>query len=157
MDKPTFVDKVWGPIQSATSDFTRDAQLLILAHTGYETGWGVSRAFRLGRNLFNITRVPSDPRPVVVAPDLEYSKAGVKNITQRFAAYDSYEESVKHYLDFIRKTRYVPAYDHLKSNDLERFVITLSRGGYFTLPWEKYLKGMSGALSDATRLTEKKP
>lgn len=119
---------------------------LITAHAGYESGFGTAPPFKIGNNLFNLTRVSSDPLPVVIGKDLEYGPTGAaKSIQQRFAAYASPLESVSHYFRFLGSPRYESAKADLLTGSLS-FLEKLRAGGYFTLPLEKYQSGFMDAL-----------
>lgn len=152
-----FTKKAWDAIVSATpSGFTRKARLMILTHSAYETGWGISKAYRLGRNMFNITRLPTSTLPIVLAGDMEYTTSGqVKKITQRFAAYPSMAVSVTDYLSFINRNRYKPALDLLKAEDVPGFLSALHKGGYFTLPLNRYLAGFDACLRVASESADR--
>lgn len=160
MNPLAFVTEVFPAIRKAIPAASREVHRMVLAHAALETGWGEAKAFLHGRNLFNITRSPDDSRPVVEGPDLEYSKSGVRRITQRFAAYDTYGESVEHYLRFINRDRYRPALEQLLNGDVA-FVVTLGQGrprkpedgrrplgGYYTLPVHEYVRRFESVLKN---------
>jgi flagellum-specific peptidoglycan hydrolase FlgJ len=145
-DHDKFISKVWASVREVLPDAPAKVVAIVVAHAGYESGWGVGRAYRLGRNLFNITRLKTDPRPIILSGDLEYGKDGsVKKITQRFAAYSSERESVEHYLKFITAKRYENAKELLFAEDAAGYLSALSRGDYFTLPLAQYLAGHANA------------
>lgn len=160
MNPAAFVLQVLPPIKKALPASPREVHRMLLAHAALETGWGEAKAFVKGRNLYNITRTPEDARAVIEGPDLEYSKSGVKRITQRFAAYDSYDESIEHFLRFINRDRYRPALEQLLAGD-EAYLVTLGQGrprrpedgkknlgGYYTLPVHEYVKRFRSVLAN---------
>lgn len=139
MTKREFVALIAPAVRNATPDAPGIARNLILTHSALETGWGVSRAFREGNSLFNITRDRGSQAPVIVAPDDEYSKDGKtkRKITQDFLAFPSHEASVLHYLKFIDRTRYRYALKELMDCRPE-YILTLGKGGFYTLPKGAY-------------------
>lgn len=152
-----FVAMMFAAIRRVYPFASQQTQRLIVAHAAYETGWGKSTPFMRGWNAFNITRLPSDTRPVIQSGDLEYAPDGtVRKITQRFAAYPSLDESIHHYLSFIGASRYTNARDLLTQGTLD-FVDALSRGGYFTLPLAQYKSAMQSVLASVTRLAPPAP
>lgn len=157
MTPAEFVAKVWPFVKNKLADEDRKVQLAVLAHAAYETGWGKARAYVYGNNLFNITRLTTDPRPVIMASDLEYSTkdSAPKKITQRFAAYDTLGDSLEHYWQFIGRTRYEQAIPCLRAGDLPGFISALSKGRYFTLPLADYLSTYLKMVQSVTSLADK--
>lgn len=142
MREKLFVERLRAAVMHAAPAFTTKAQQMVVAHAAFETGWGEGRAFILGNNAFNITRTTHDQRAVVMGGDLEYGADGkAKKIVQRFAKYDTVEDSVAHYLVFIDRARYQPSMTFLREGDVEGFLGALSKGGYFTLPLARYVQG----------------
>lgn len=122
------------------------AQQLVVAHGAFESGWGKSRPARLGNNLFNVTRVPGDARPVIESGDQECDAAGVcRPITQRFAAYGSLAEGLAEYFGLLSR-RYGAALSALEAGDAVGFVTRLREGGYYTLPLADYRTRFAGVL-----------
>lgn len=128
-------------------DFSPAARALVLAHAAYESGFGTSTAATRGHNLFNLTAGSSWTGPIVVGGDLEYSSAGVSNITQRFRAYQNADECLRDYWRFLGFSRYANARGYLASADLAGFVETLADGGFFTLPRDRYASGLRATLT----------
>lgn len=141
MAKAEFIAEVWPVIKAAVA---APGAYIVMAHAVHESGWGISKPAREGFNYFNITRLPTDPAPIIRAPDLEFDVAGKKRkIVQRFAKYASPTEAIAHYLKFIGRKRYEPALACLAAGDVAGFVSALKLGGYFTSPLAEYLEGMS--------------
>lgn len=155
MKPKEFLDKVWPVIKRRTPNLSYKSRVIVATHAVFESGWGAAKAFKQGNNLFNITRTPTDPRPVILGGDLEYKKNGsVSKIVQRFAAYATIDGSVEHYLEFIDKPRYHPAMDELEAEDVGGFVSALYKGGYFTLPLADYLSRFSNVMTAVKELTD---
>jgi flagellum-specific peptidoglycan hydrolase FlgJ len=132
-----FISAVLPHVQAALGSAFPEAHPLVVAHAALESGWGEAKAYREGRNLFNVTRTAKDPRPVVEAGDLEYQEDGaVKRIVQRFAAYGSIRESVEQYLRLLSR-RYRVGLAELCAGDI-RFIRSLGAAGYYTLPAHEY-------------------
>lgn len=132
----------------AGSGLSEIAQQIVTAHAAFESGWGASRPAQLGFNLFNVTRVKSDTRPIIESGDLECDAAGVcKPITQRFAKYASLGEAIGEYFALLREPKYAPAYARLVAGDSAGFVMKLREGGYFTLPLSQYQERFAGVLA----------
>jgi flagellum-specific peptidoglycan hydrolase FlgJ len=147
-----FVDLMLAAIKRVYPTASLQTRLLIAAHAAYETGWGKSTAFRGGWNAFNITRLPSDTRPIILGGDLSYKPDGTTvKITQRFAKYRNLDESVSDYLSFIARSRYTDAKPLLDGGSLD-FIDSLKKGGYFELPLPEYKAGMQSVLKRVTSL-----
>jgi hypothetical protein len=135
---------------------TVEAADLAIAHGAHESGWGRGLAARLGHNMWNLTRLPSDPRPVIKGGDVEPDgHGGWRTITQRFRAYASDHEAAADYLAFLQRQRYAPAYAALLAGDVAAFVMHLhdddpktaqAEGGFFTADPVEYLRGMTACL-----------
>jgi flagellum-specific peptidoglycan hydrolase FlgJ len=151
MTKEEFIAVVRPAIRKATPDAPGMARTLILAHAALETGWGGSTGFKVGNALFNITKDKGSRASFVVAPDEEYAPDGTKRkILQNFLIFGTLEDSVRHYLGFIKRPRYGKAFDELMDCKPE-FVITLGEGGYYTLPVPQYFKQYVGVLDSVEK------
>lgn len=147
-----FVGELDAILRRLVPQMTKLGRAIVIAHAAFETGWGQSTVARKGNNLFNITRAPSDPAPIIMGNDTEYDAQGnVKPITQRFAAYPNREASIAHYLTFITNKRYTTARVELERGDLAAFITTLYKGGYFTLPLPQYLGQMQAMLASVQK------
>lgn len=123
------------------------AQQIVIAHAALESGWGRSTPARAGYNLFNVTRVRSDPGPVIESGDLEYDDSGsAHQITQRFAKYGSAGEGLAEYFGLLAR-KYGTALAELEAGDSAGFVAALRAGGYFTLPLGEYQSRFAGVLA----------
>lgn len=163
MNAQDFLRMVLPPLGRALPGTTPRAEQLIIAHAASESGWGSSRAARLGNNLFNLTRVSADKRAVVTGGDLEYDKAGnVKPITQRFRAYASLQEGFADYWRFLGANRYLEAKRRLIAGDAG-FVESLGPdraplvGGFYTLPTAEYVRSYTAVLESVKRAMDAPP
>lgn len=154
-DKVQFVQATWGAIDSALPFLSVDSRLIVLAHAMYESGWGKAKAFQQGNNLFNLTAGASWHGPTTQSGDTEYDASGnVKNIVQTWRAYPNMQACVEDYWNFLGLPRYEAqgVRAALQAGNLFEFVSALSRGGYFTLPVDKYMATMSGVYSSVSSL-----
>lgn len=153
MEKQQFVKSILYATQLQLPTALPKTLHMVAAHAAYESGYGISKAYKKGNNLFNITRLPSDPAPIIYGGDLEYSADGkIKNIIQRFAAYKDIGESISHYLNFIGRKRYWPALPKLLEGKVDEFLAALFKGGYFTLPLDRYTSRYKAVLKEIERL-----
>ncbi len=166
MSPEDFVSAIRVPVRQAMPSAIGMARAMVLAHAAYESGWGESKAFVKGNNLFNLTRTRGEIGAVIEGSDTEYDSTGrMRLITQRFAAYISHRASVEHYLRFISHKRYQPALTQLLDGDTA-FIATLrdgdgvpaksgeKKGGFFTLPLEKYRNGYLSTLRTVNDVLE---
>jgi len=145
--KGAFVSSMYNAIINAAPGLNAQAIALMIAQAAYESAWGRTTAYRQGNNAFNITRLVSSGLPVVEGPDTECdADNNCRPITQRFAAYDSLEESVSDFLDFIGHARYIPAKPLLLAGNID-YLDALYRGHYFTQPLPIYKANMLSVLN----------
>ena len=149
-------------------DLREPSKHIVVAQGAHESGWGTGRASRFGFNHWNLTRIPSDTRPVIQGGDLEYDgKGGVKKITQRFRAYASDIEAVRDYLTFLRvNPRYHAAHEALLLGWCSEFIRRLHdddpttahiEGGFFTANLAGYQAGVAGCLATVRKLLAPAP
>ncbi len=110
---------------------------VILAQAALETGWGRSVIKNgNGGNSFNLFNIKADKawqgKQAKVAT-LEFDQGVAKKVNAGFRAYDSFEESFRDYVDFIKNN---PRYgDALKKvGNAEQYMHELQRAGYATDP-----------------------
>lgn len=150
-DRLAFVKQLDEAFQRVWSGVSRPARILAIAQAVLESGWGRTTMARAGYNFFNITRSPTDSRPIIVAGDQDCSSGTCKPITQRFAKYGSVDEGVADYLRLISIARYADARRHLANGAVVEFTTALYRGGYFTLPLPEYLSQMQAIYKSVER------
>ncbi|MFA6052197.1 MAG: flagellar assembly peptidoglycan hydrolase FlgJ [Methylobacter sp.] len=158
------------PIQSA-EDFVRQLHPLavqaakelgvepkvILAQAALETGWGRSLIKNSnGSNSFNLFNIKADKSwqgKQAQVSTLEFDQGVAKKVNAGFRAYDSFQESFKDYVDFIKNN---PRYgDALKKvGNAEQYMHELQRAGYATDP--KYANKVMNIYQSST-MTEFEP
>ncbi len=110
---------------------------VLLAQAALETGWGRAigrdEAGRSSHNLFNIKADERWPGRRVVVSTLEYEGGVARRQQAAFRAYDSFEESFRDYVDFVRSSpRYREALE--RAGDGRAYIEALHRAGYATDP-----------------------
>jgi flagellar protein FlgJ len=110
---------------------------VLLAQAALETGWG-KKVIRHpdGSSGYNLFGIKADARwdgDRISVGSLEYENGIAKRKVSAFRAYDSYAESFKDYVQFLRDNpRYADAFRHVR--DSEGFVESLQAAGYATDP-----------------------
>lgn len=111
-----------------------DYQVLI-AQSALETGWGkhvIKDGY--GKQSFNLFNIKADSRwegKAVNVPTIEYVNGVANKEIASFRRYDSIEESVNDYLQFLTQPRYEKALSSTNSSD---FIHGLQNAGYATDP-----------------------
>ncbi len=131
-----FVQAIKPHIQQAADELGVSPRVL-LAQAALETGWGqhmpVDGDGRPSYNLFGIKADTSWKGAVAVGQTQEFDGQRMVSTEDGFRRYDSYAQSVRDYVDFIRsQPRYSQAVNHGGSD--ENFVQGLKSGGYATDP-----------------------
>ena len=110
---------------------------VILAQAALESGWGRSTIKNgNGDNTFNLFNIKADKswqgKQAQVAT-LEFDQGVAKKVNAGFRSYDSFEESFRDYVDFIKSN---PRYgDALKKvGNAEQYMRELQRAGYASDP-----------------------
>jgi flagellar protein FlgJ len=110
---------------------------VLLAQAALESGWGRSTIKHgNGSNTFNLFNIKADKawqgKQAQVAT-LEFDQGIAKKVNSGFRSYDSFEESFKDYVDFIKTNpRYGDALK--KAGNAEQYMHELQRAGYATDP-----------------------
>ncbi len=110
---------------------------VILAQAALESGWGRSTIKNSnGDNTFNLFNIKADKawqgKQAQVAT-LEFDQGVAKKVNAGFRSYDSFQESFKDYVDFIKTNpRYGDALK--KAGNAEQYMHELQRAGYATDP-----------------------
>ncbi|HEY8159423.1 MAG TPA: flagellar assembly peptidoglycan hydrolase FlgJ [Methylobacter sp.] len=110
---------------------------VILAQAALESGWGrsVIKNSNGGNsfNLFNIKADKSWPGKQAQVATLEFDQGIAKKVNAGFRSYDSFEDSFRDYVDFIKSNpRYGDALK--KAGNAEQYMHELQRAGYATDP-----------------------
>jgi flagellar protein FlgJ len=110
---------------------------VILAQAALESGWGRSVIQNgNGSNTYNLFNIKADKawqgKQAQVAT-LEFDQGIAKKVNAGFRSYDSFQESFKDYVDFIKSNpRYGDALK--KAGNAEQYMHELQRAGYATDP-----------------------
>ena len=110
---------------------------VILAQAALESGWGRSVIHNSnGSNSFNLFNIKADKawqgKQAQVAT-LEFDQGIAKKVNAGFRSYDSFEDSFRDYVDFIKSNpRYGDALK--KAGNAEQYMHELQRAGYATDP-----------------------
>jgi flagellar protein FlgJ len=130
---------------------------VILAQAALETGWGRSLIKNgNGSNSFNLFNIKADKSwqgKQAQVSTLEFDQGVAKKVNAGFRSYDSFQESFKDYVDFIKSN---PRYgDALKKvGNAEQYMHELQRAGYATDP--KYANKVMNIYQSST-MTEFEP
>jgi flagellar protein FlgJ len=131
-----FVATLWPHAQQAAEELGVDPKML-LAQAALESGWGKSMprtaSGQASHNLFGIKADRSWQGESIANQTLEYENGVPMKIRSAFRSYDSYADSFRDYVRFLRDNpRYTDALRH--ASDPERFIGGLQRAGYATDP-----------------------
>lgn len=131
-----FVTTLWPEAQKAAAELGVDPKML-LAQAALESGWGKSMpsttSGQASHNLFGIKANRSWEGQSIASSTLEYE--GGKPVRTRavFRSYDSYADSFRDYVQFLRSNpRYADALQN--ADNPERFIAGLQKAGYATDP-----------------------
>lgn len=131
-----FIRELWPMAEEAAEELDTLPEVLI-SQAALETGWGkhVSKDVRGNSsfNLFNIKAGADWDGDVIEKTTMEYRDGVPVREVAKFRAYDSYEESFKDYVNFLKSNdRYNNALRD--AADPEKFIHGLHRSGYATDP-----------------------
>ncbi|MGB0466187.1 MAG: flagellar assembly peptidoglycan hydrolase FlgJ [Pontibacterium sp.] len=151
-----FVQSLMSVAQSVAGEIGVDPKVL-LAQAALETGWGkylVQRgADQSSHNLFNIKADGRWQGERASASTLEYRDGIARRETASFRAYESYEDSFRDYVDFLKSSpRYQQALEAVA--DPYDYLHQLQQAGYATDP--QYAEKISTIL-DGDLLASVKP
>ena len=135
-DPQQFVADIFPLAHDAAAELGVSPNLLV-AQAALETGWGKHTMQRTdGRsshNLFGIKAGDDWQGASLSKPSLEYSDGVLQNRPSRFRAYDSPQQSLADYVDFIRNNpRYRSALTQADSD--QAYIREIQRAGYATDP-----------------------
>jgi len=110
---------------------------VILAQAALESGWGRSVIHNSnGSNSFNLFNIKADKAwqgKQAQVTTLEFDQGIAKKVNAGFRSYDSFEDSFRDYVDFIKSNpRYGDALK--KAGNAQQYVHELQRAGYATDP-----------------------
>lgn len=131
-----FVRKLWPMAKSAAEELNTKPEVL-LAQAALETGWGkyISKDTegQSSNNLFNIKAGRGWTGDFIEKRTVEFKHGKAVTENARFRAYDSYEDSFRDYVSFLKANkRYQPA---LQVADVPSdYINKLQQAGYATDP-----------------------
>lgn len=130
-----FVNRVW-PHAVEVSRSTGIPPQFLVAHSALESGWGKSEIRQAdgssSHNLFGIKAGKNWTGATVEATTTEYINGHPQQVTERFRAYASYEESFHDYANLLRNNSRYSAV--IGSQNGTEFAKGLQQAGYATDP-----------------------
>ena len=131
-----FIRELWPTAVAAAEELDTLPEVLI-SQAALETGWGkyISKDEQ-GNNSFNLFNIKAGPGwggKIVEKTTIEYHQGNPVREVAKFRAYDSYEDSFRDYVDFLKSNdRYGKALR--QAANPEKFIHGLHRAGYATDP-----------------------
>lgn len=131
-----FIRRLWPMAEAAAEELDTLPEVLI-AQAALETGWGKhiskDKNGNSSFNLFNIKAGNNWDGKSIEKTTIEFYRGVPVREGAKFRAYDSYEESFRDYVDFLKSSdRYSKALR--QAADPEKFIHGLQRAGYATDP-----------------------
>lgn len=131
-----FVNDLWPHAEKAANAIGISVKALV-AQSALETGWGKhSMRFPDGQQAFNLFGIKAGSQwdgPTLIKPTLEFRDGVMQTEMAHFRAYDSINDALEDYVEFIQSSpRYQNALDH-QGND-SHYLKQLQQGGYATDP-----------------------
>lgn len=164
--KAAWAKNLYAAVSQELPQLSVPARILIVAHGGYESGWGTGKTLKRGNNnIFNVTAGSAWKGAVDRAPDADtsYSEPDCQRqgrpmnlvdskgrkycaIDQVWRKYNSMNEAVRDYWDFLgpnqNRGRYIIARQALERGDVSGFGMALFQAGYYTLPATEYIASL---------------
>lgn len=130
MGKQEFISKVAGYVQKYASSYDIKVHSPIIAQAILESGWGESSLASKYHNYFGLKCGSKwTGKSVNLSTKEEYRAGEITNVKSNFRVYDSMEEGIKGYFEFIQLSRY----QNLKGiTDPRKYLETLKKDGYAT-------------------------
>lgn len=130
MNKENFIQKVAAYVQKYAAAYGIKVHSAIIAQAILESGWGESTLAAVYHNYFGLKCGSSwKGKSVNLETKEEYEPGTLTSIRDNFRAYDSMEEGIKGYFEFIQYTRY----QNLKGiTDPRKYLETIKADGYAT-------------------------
>lgn len=129
-DQKTFVEQIALYVQKYASQYGIKVHSPIIGQAIIESGWGKSTLSSVYHNYFGLKCGSKwTGRSVNLSTKEEYTVGTYTTIKDNFRVYDSMEEGVKGYFEFIQLARYA----NLKGiTDPEKYIQTIKDDGYAT-------------------------
>lgn len=130
MSNESFIEQVAAYVIKYASAYGIKVHSPIIAQAILESGWGKSSLAAVYHNYFGLKCGSSwKGKSVNLATKEEYEPGVLTSITDNFRVYDSMEEGIKGYFEFIQYTRY----QNLKGiTDPRKYLETIRADGYAT-------------------------
>ena len=142
--KKAFIEKLAKAVAKYAPDYDINCYSIPIAQGILESGWGESKLAKDHNNLFGLKCGTLWKGKSVNMETQEEFEPGTKTtITDNFRVYDSFEEGVKGYFDFLGLARY----QNLKGiTDPKTYAETIKADGYATD--SKYVDSLMGLVSE---------
>ena len=130
MEKQTFIKEIAGYVQKYAAKYGIAVHSPIIAQAILESGWGESKLAAVYHNYFGLKCGSKwTGKSVNLSTMEEYTPGTLTPIKDNFRVFDSMEEGVKGYFEFIQLSRY----QNLKGiTDPETYLETIKADGYAT-------------------------
>lgn len=130
MTRNEFIEKIAGYVQKYASSYGIKVHSPIIAQAILESGWGESRLAAVYHNYFGLKcGTLWTGKSVNMTTQEEYNPGTLTTIKDNFRVYDSMEDGVKGYFEFIQLARY----KNLKGiTDPADYLFTIKADGYAT-------------------------
>ena len=130
MEKQKFIEKIASYVQKYASSYRIKVHSPIIAQAILESGWGKSKLAATYHNYFGMKCGSKwTGKSVNMTTQEEYEVGTYTTIKDNFRVFDSMEEGIKGYFEFIQLDRY----KNLKGiTDPEEYLETIKADGYAT-------------------------
>lgn len=130
MTKNEFISSVAGYVQKYAAAYGILVHSPVIAQAVLESGWGGSKLSSRYHNYFGLKCGSRwTGKSVNMKTQEEYTPGTLTTISDNFRVYDSMEEGIKGYFEFIQ----LPRYRNLKGiTDSEKYLETIRADGYAT-------------------------
>jgi hypothetical protein len=130
MDKQQFIGAVAAYVEKYADSYEIYARSAVIAQAILESGWGESTLAAVYHNYFGLKcGTKWTGKSVNLKTQEEYEAGTLTTITDNFRVYDSMEDGIKGYFEFIQ----LPRYSNLRGiRDSEKYLQTIKDDGYAT-------------------------
>lgn len=130
MSKQEFIEAIAMRVKRYAASYGIKCHSAIIAQAILESGWGNSKLASTHHNYFGLKCGTKWTGPSVnMSTQEEYTPGVTTNITDNFRVYESMDEGVKGYFEFIQ----LPRYRNLKGiTDPKQYLDTIKEDGYAT-------------------------
>lgn len=130
MDRQQFIGAVAACVAKYADSYEIYARSAVIAQAILESGWGESTLAAVYHNYFGLKcGTKWTGKSVNLSTKEEYEPGTLTTITDNFRVYDSMEDGIKGYFEFIQ----LPRYSNLRGiRDPEKYLQTIKDDGYAT-------------------------